>query len=68
MNICVYIKLNHFAPHLKLMQYGKSTICQHKIRIKFKNLNKDLVENENLCKSLFRLCRNKNTSKNTKNN
>ena len=30
--IYVYIKLNHFAIHLKLTQHCKSTILQYKIK------------------------------------
>ena len=28
-----YVKLNHFAVHLKLTEHCKSTICQYKIKI-----------------------------------
>ena len=34
--IYVYVKLSHFVVHLKLAQYCKSTICQNKIKTKFK--------------------------------
>ena len=32
--ICVYVQLNHFAIPLKLIQRGKSTIPQYKIKKK----------------------------------
>ena len=35
--IYVYVKLIHFAVHLKLTQHCKSTILQYKIKIKKKN-------------------------------
>ena len=34
--IHVYVKLNHFAVHLKLTQHCKSNIPQYKIKIKLK--------------------------------
>ena len=34
--IYVYVQLNHFTAHLKLTQDCKSTICQYKIKIKFR--------------------------------
>ena len=36
--IYVYVKLNHFAVHLKLAQRCKSTIPPNKIQIKFKKI------------------------------
>ena len=35
--IYAYVKLNHFAVYLKVTHHCKSTILQHKIKIKLKN-------------------------------
>ena len=40
--IYVYVKLNHFAVHLKLIQHCKSTILQYK---KLFKKNKCILEN-----------------------
>ena len=41
--VYIYVKLNHFAVHLKPTQHCKSTIPPYKIKVKFKKLTANLL-------------------------
>ena len=67
--VCVYIQLNHFAVHLKVTQYCKSTILQHKIFLKnYIILIFKMGQKQNICASSFtyKITRSSGRSNNSK--